>query len=448
MNGLSKISTACPPICVKFQVDTPASPRERFNMKSRTILWLLVGLNLLNYIDRWIIAAIVPPMQAELGMSNTQAGFVMSAFMLGYFVTSPLFGYLTDRMNRIKLVAVGTTLWSLATGASGLGRSALQVFFSRTAVGVGEATLISASPSLVADLFSGKKLVMAMALLSATIPVGSAMGFILGGQIWHHWGWRMAFFVAGAPGLIFALIFFLFIKEPPRGTLEVPASLFVSSASTGLKTTMFPEREAGTFWKDIKSLLKNKPYVNLVIGYAAWTFTVGGFASWAPKYLVAVRGVELQTADNWFGALTVITGFAGSLFGGVFGGNMRFAMIVTVISIPLTFAAFLIPNPTAFYIFIGLAEFFLFAGLPAINVATVESVGPFLRGMASALSIFAIHLFGDFISPPLVGFFADKINLQIGVLILPVVLILSPIFFWRYYLGHSPFAKPVGETLS
>jgi MFS family permease len=157
---------------------------------SKQILCILVSINLLNYIDRWIIAAIIPSMQKDLGLSNTAAGFVMSAFMLGYFITSPLFGYLTDRMSRVRLLMVGTGLWGIATAISGLGRTATQIFLSRNFVGVGEASNVSAAPSLIADLFPTSKLNQAMAFFTAAIPVGSALGFVLGGLIDTHWGWR------------------------------------------------------------------------------------------------------------------------------------------------------------------------------------------------------------------------------------------------------------------
>src|SRR5579872_1661862 len=105
-------------------------------MQSKRILIFLTLLSLINYIDRWIVAAVIPAMQDDLNLSNTEAGLIMSAFMLGYFVTSPLFGYLTDRTNRIRIIFVGTSLWSLATIFSGLGRSAWQIIISRTTVGV------------------------------------------------------------------------------------------------------------------------------------------------------------------------------------------------------------------------------------------------------------------------------------------------------------------------
>jgi MFS family permease len=392
-------------------------------MHAKRTLCLLTLLSLTNYIDRWIIAAVMPPLQAELGLSNTQSGFIMSAFMLGYFVTSPFFGYLADRVSRTNLIMIGTGLWSAASGLSGFSRSGIQMFLSRAAVGVGEASNISSTPSILADLFPRKDLNKAMAIWTATIPVGSALGFVLGGFIENHFGWRMAFFVAGIPGLILIAAFYFFVKEPIRGRFDKE------------EKSLFPP----TFKNDVKKLLKNTKYIYAVLGYAAFTFTVGGFASWAPKYLLAVRGVPLHIADTWFGALTVLTGVSGTLMGGWIAtsllkrnthGDFWLILVSTLVSIPLTFGAFFMKSQSGFFITIGLAEFFLFMSQAPVNVIIVESVGPMLRGLANAFCIFTIHLLGDFISPPLVGFVSDKTSLAFGVLVLPTALFFALYFYW------------------
>ncbi|CAM6005653.1 unnamed protein product [Sphagnum balticum] len=317
-------------------------------------------------------------MQAELGMSNTQSGLVMSAFMLGYFLASPLFGYLADRKNRIRIIMVGTGLWSLATTLSGFSRSVTQLFISRTAVGVGEASIVASSPSLLADWFSPRDLNKAMAILTATIPLGSALGFVLGGLIEHHYGWRTVFFVAGTPGLILILTFYFFVTEPKRGQFDKEVNL-----------------KPAPFRGDLAKLFKNKVYLYAVFGYTAFTFCVGGFASWAPKYLVSVRNIPLQTADTWFGALTVVTGFSGTLAGGWVASSLlkrhkngAFWLIIgsTLLAIPLTFGAFYMTTQVGFFVVMGFAEFFLFVSQGPVNVIIVESVGPLLRGLASAVS--------------------------------------------------------------
>jgi fucose permease len=178
------------------------------------------------------------------------------------------------------------------------------------------------------------------------------------------------------------------------------------------------------------------------LGYAAFTFTVGGFASWAPKYLIEVRNVPLAQADTWFGALTVVAGFSGSIIGG-FGaawllkkkksGDIWFAVIAIALSIPFAFLSFILQSRWGFYTSMGLCEFFLFMSQPPIIVVTLESVGYLLRGTASALCVFTIHLLGDFISPPLIGFMADKFSLEKAVFLSPVALFLALFFYWQSY---------------
>ena len=396
-------------------------------MSRHQTLVLLTVINLFNYIDRWMIAAVIPSMQTDLSLSNTQAGMIMSAFMLGYFMTSPFFGYLADRANRIFLVTGGTVVWSVATFVSGWGRGFLSIAGARTAVGVGEASTVSAGQSLIGDLYSGPQRNQVMAFFTAAIPVGAALGFVLGGILEHHWGWRVAFFVSAAPGLILAALL-MTRREPSRGGVEKS------------------QQKAGGFQNfagDLSILWKNKSYVWTVFGYTAYTFTLGGFASWAAAYLVKVRGVPLHEADTLFGAITVLTGTAGSLAGGFFSakalrrtpyGDLKFVAWTTAAAIPFAFGAFMLPQKSGFLVCIALTEFLLFLGQPAVNVVIIERAGPFLMGTATALSVFTIHLLGDFLSPTLVGFLADHFNLEFGILILPTALVPATFFYWRAFL--------------
>lgn len=176
-----------------------------------------------------------------------------------------------------------------------------------------------------------------------------------------------------------------------------------------------------------------------VFGYTAFTFTVGGFASWAPYYFVHVRGIPLMKADVTFGALTVISGVLGSLVGGFISGyyqkripngDILVGTIFILIGIPFTFLAFYLESPWAFYSAMGIAEFFLFASQPAVNVVLMRSVSPYLRGTALAFCVFVIHLLGDLISPPAVGFLSDHLGLKLAILPLPIALFFSVIFYW------------------
>lgn len=394
-------------------------------MGARAALTFLTLINVLNYIDRYLIAAVMPVMSHDLQLTNTQAGLAMSAFMLGYFLTSPFFGYIADRYKRTHVIAAGTTVWSLVTGLAGLAQTSTQVILSRIIVGVGEASTVPTSQSLLTDFYPPKKRNQIMAIFSAAIPVGAALGFILGGLLAHHFGWRQAFFFAGMPGLVLAFSVYL-LKEPPRGGADAAQAQLPQS-----------------FKKDILSLMKNKPYMAAVYGYAAYTFCLGGLAAWIPQYLVRVKNIPLTQADTVFGAITVLTGVFGSLFGGWYAGlavkkksrgDMEFVYMLVAVALPLGFLCFFLESVVAFYVAVALFEFLLFASQPTVSVVVMEVVNPAIRTTALAFCVFVIHLLGDLLSPSIVGILADWTQLQWAVLVLPVALIPSALFYRRAYL--------------
>src|SRR6478672_3835335 len=179
-------------------------------------LGVVTLLNLLNYIDRYILAAVLPRIQSELHLTSSQAGLLATAFLLAYFVTSPFFGALGDRLSRPRLMSVGVIAWSLATAATGLMRNFVQLLMARSCVGVGEAAYATISPALLSDYFPRAQRGRAFSIFYVAIPVGAAAGYLLGGAIEPALGWRAAFFVVGLPGVIMALLA-LTVPDPPRG---------------------------------------------------------------------------------------------------------------------------------------------------------------------------------------------------------------------------------------
>lgn len=365
------------------------------------IVWLLTGLNLLNYLDRYIIAAVGPKMQEELKLDETQLGFVLTAFMLGYFVTSPVFGALGDRRPRRGLIAIGVALWSVATAVSGLARGFYSMIAARVAVGVGEASYATLAPTIIDDLSDPATKNRWLAIFYMAIPVGSAMGFILGGVIEAHWSWRGAFFVAGLPGIAFAALVLL-MKEPPR------------------------KEHARTHGLDgVKELTAIPLYRGAVLGYIAYTFSLGAFAVWAPSYLNRVLDMDLTKANGVLGPVLAGAGFVGTALGGWLGdrasraapdgasrtrGYLRVCAIVTGLAAPPALFSLLAPTPVLFFIGFGICCVLLFSATAPINAALLQSVPEARRASAMAISIFAIHLFGDLPSPPLVGKIADVLR--------------------------------------
>jgi MFS family permease len=179
------------------------------------LLTILTGLNLFNYLDRFVLSSVLPEVQKDLGLNDDQGGTLATAFMLGYFVTSPFFGYLGDRFPRKWLIAFGIFVWSLGTVLSGYANSYWTLIWFRVLVGLGEASYATISPSLIADRFFGPKRNTALTIFYVAIPVGAALGSILGAEIASATSWRHAFIWAGVPGLFLALALLPF-ADPPR----------------------------------------------------------------------------------------------------------------------------------------------------------------------------------------------------------------------------------------
>src|SRR5467141_3363928 len=188
--------------------------------RARRALVVLTLINLFNYLDRWIVAALNESIKhCELRPSDAQLGFLMSGFIVVYMLAAPLFGMLGDTRSRTRLIGLGVGIWSVATALAGFARSYGSLFAARAAVGVGEAAYGTISPALLADYFPRERRGRVFAVFFAAIPIGSALGYIVGGLVDQYFGWRQAFFVAGVPGLVLAVLARR-LHDPPRGAQE------------------------------------------------------------------------------------------------------------------------------------------------------------------------------------------------------------------------------------
>ncbi|MEO5958666.1 MAG: MFS transporter [Opitutaceae bacterium] len=399
-------------------------------------LCLLTGLNLLDYLDRQLLSAVLPPLQAELHLGDEQAGNIATAFMLGYFLTAPLFGYLGDRLPRRWLVAAGVFVWSLGTLLSGHANAYVSLIVFRVLVGFGEASFGTISPGWIADLFSPAKRNMRISIFYLAIPVGSALGYILGGLIATRYGWRSAFLFAGYPGLLLAFTLFL-LREPARGATEA-------------KTETPALGPPG--WKAYLELFKFPSYLLVLGGYVAQSFAMGGFAFWAPTFLVREHKMDLASATGFFGQALVGTGLLATLGGGYLAtvwqrrtgtGYAWVLALSAIFAVPAAFAAFSLANPLHAKVALAASMFLLFLCTGPLNTLILETVPVRMRATAVAASIFAIHMFGDLWSPKLVGLLSDRWgNLQRACLwVLPGALIVTA-FFWCWLVVWTKRVKP------
>ena len=408
----------------------PPDTRKGFLSGANAALAVLTFINLFNYLDRYVVASLVESLKkSELALSDTQAGSLVTGFVIVYMLTSPFFGTLGDRRARPGLLALGVGIWSLATALGGFARSFAGLFAARAAVGVGEAAYGTIAPALLADSFPEQKRGRVFAIFFAAIPIGSAAGFALGGWVDQHYGWRSAFYIAGAPGLLLALLCLL-LKDPPRGAKDSPhPGAGVSGGRPG-------EGE----WRSYFGLLKNRAYRLTVLGYAAYTFVLGGVAFWTPAFLERIRGMSKTDATIEFGAIVVVTGFVGTFVGGWLGdyflkrSKNAYLLVsgwATVAAAPFAVVAFVSPNRWVFVPAMIVTQLLMFASTGPINSAIVNVVAPTERARALALSILGIHILGDVPSPPLIGALSDATSLETAFLVWPVVIVIAGAI-WLY----------------
>ncbi|HEX5476087.1 MAG TPA: MFS transporter [Vicinamibacterales bacterium] len=424
-----------------LQADPPAAPPpgRRAAYYGLTILTLL---NFLNYVDRYILAAVLPAIKIDLTLTDFQLGLLTNAFLVAYFVTSPVFGRLGDRLRRTPLIAIGVAIWSAATTATGVVRSFLQMASARAVIGVGEAAYGTIAPALLADYFPPARRGGVFSIFYVAIPVGSAIGFLLGGFLEQRYDWRTAFFAVGLPGLALAILA-LSAPDPPRGILDAPSDRAAQAAARTLS--------AGAA---LRVLLRNRLYASTVLGYAAYTFAVGGFGTWMPTYLQRIRGLDLARADYVVGGITVVAGLGGTFIGGFLADRLRPRLrnadllvsgVSMLLAAPASWLALSVAAPSAYIGAFFAAEFLIFLSTGPINVVLISSVAVSLRAQAMAASIFTIHLLGDAVSPPLIGWLADRHGLADAVLVVPAaVAVCSAIWLTAAFLkpkAQSP--KPV-----
>ncbi len=396
------------------------------DLQPRTALIVLTALNLLNYADRNVLFAVQPLVQDEFHLSNTQIGYLTSAFLGFYMVAAPFVGPLADRYSRKLIIVLGALFWSGLTLLTAVTHTYTELLIRHTLVGVGEATFVTIAPTFVADLFAEKVRGRILGVFYLAIPVGSAAGYLLGGYLAPHYGWRFPFYIAAAPGFALALAV-LFLKEPERGQFD-------SLAET-------PER--GTIF----GLARNPAFLTATLGMAAMTFSLGGIQVWIPKFLFSERGYTLEAANLAFGIIIVVDGMLASLAGGWLGDYLLPRMkssyyLVSaasmLVGMPVMIVALFVKGPMMVPA-IGVAAFFLLFNTAPLNAAVINSVGAHIRATALAVNIFIIHILGDVPSPTMMGWVADKRSLQ-AAFILPVIAmgISSAILFYG-----TKFAPPV-----
>jgi MFS family permease len=399
----------------------------------RTALALLTALNLLNYIDRSVLYAVQDLIKAEFHRSDAAFGMLTSVFFVFYMCAAPFMGPLAERFSRKPVIIAGALIWSGATLLTAVTHDFTGLVIRHTLVGVGEASFVILSPTFVADMFPENHRGRVMGIFYLAIPVGTALGYVLGGMMGPAYGWRAPFYVGAAPGVLLAFLL-LFLPEPEWGQFDPQE-----------KT---PDRDT------LKGLARNPAFLTATFGMAMMTFSLGGLQVWMPTFLHRAHGYTLGKANQLFGLSTAVNGLVASLSGGWLSDYLlrrtRAAhYLVSAVSLALGIPAMwmaLYSNGTRMVVGIFAAEFLLLLNTGPLNAAVINSVGAHVRAMALAVNIFIFHLLGDIPSAWLIGYISDRYSLQAAFLG-PVVAVglSSAILFYGMRFAPPVYFEPPGS---
>ncbi len=407
---------------------------------ARAALVILTALNFFNYIDRNVLFSVQMLIRAEFHCTDTQIGFLTTAFFLGYVPAAFVAGYLADRYKRRPVIVIGALIWSAATLLTAVTYDYRSLLIRHIIVGIGEATFVAMAPSFICDMFTEERRGRMMGMFSMAIPVGSALGLMIGGYFGAKYSWRVPFYIGAAPGFVLALAM-LAIPEPQRGAAD----------------TIVSTRERGT----LRGLFRNGAYWTATLGMAFMTFALGGLQVWMPTFLVNVRGYSVMVAGMAFGGTILFTGITASLFGGWLGDRLLRResgahYLVSAGSMALGIPAMLIAlYTTGSLMFAGIVigGFLLLVNTAPLNAAVVNAVDARIRASAMAVNLFTIHLLGDALSPVLIPLLSRRYGgLQSGFLsaviaigMAVVVLIYGAKFAPRIAIGEQP--QPRGAAV-
>jgi MFS family permease len=374
-------------------------------------LVLLIGLNLLNYIDRYILPGEVSLIKSEFHATDQQMGALTTALFVVYMLAAPLTGWLGDHFRRKPLIIAGAVLWSVATLTTVWVHDYWTLYIRHALVGVGEASFGIFAPAVLADFYPERERNRIFSIFYLAIPVGAALGYMAGGKMGSLWGWRAPFLICAIPGLVIAALYWVLGREPERG------------ASDHVKATADRSTVLGLF--------KNPAFLTGTFGLAMLTFAMGGISSWIPEYLRRSAGMSVAHSSFVVGLVTVVDGIAGTAVGGWLAQrwlrtNHRALYSFWSVALTLPCGALLFFGPPAWVVpMLFVTEFFLFLNTGPLNAAIANSVSAPVRATAISLNLFIIHAFGDTFSPQIIGAISDRTNLRFALGTTLIFLVIS-----------------------
>jgi predicted MFS family arabinose efflux permease len=363
-------------------------------------LFVLFGINALNFYDRQILAAVTEPIRKEWGLSDSAMGLLGTAFTLLYAAVGVPLGRLADAWTRTKLLGIGVAVWSLLTAASGLAWNYWSLFVARLGVGVGEASCAPAANSLIGDLYPANQRARALSIFMLGLPVGLFLSFWLSGKIAHAFGWRAAFYFACLPGLLFAVLA-LRIPEPVRGAVE------------NYRAITHPHGRS-PYW----AVLSIPTMWWIIISGALFNFNMYALGGFTPAFLSRYHLLNLKESNNISAIVFGVAGLCGLLGGGWMAdrlnktwptGRLLFASMTLVLASPFLYFGLAKPAGAiaGFTLLMGTSLALMYAYYSCVYAALQDVVEPSLRGTAMALYFFAMYVLGASVGPVGTGMLSD-----------------------------------------
>ena len=275
---------------------------RRQGVGPKTVLLILVLIQIFNGVDRFLVAALAEPIKHDLKLSDTQLGLLSGMMFAAFYSVFGLFlGWLSDRTHRVRMLATVCTIWSLLSGACGLVTNFAQMALLRVGVAIGEAGASPPAYSLTCDYFPPLKRGKALAMFSIAIALGSGIATIGGGYIAAHFGWRVAFFATALPGVVLAATLLIFVAEPRRGRLDPPGE--ASAVPQSIFSTM-------------KIFARDPILRNVTLGAAFLVFASHGVTGWLPAFLMRSKGMEMTEMALYYGSLSTVGMIVGAFGAG------------------------------------------------------------------------------------------------------------------------------------
>ncbi len=393
-----------------------------------TALILLTALNFVNYIDRYILPGVQELVKSEFHVTDARIGALTFWFFLTYMLAAPATGWLGDHYPRKPLIVAGALFWSGINFFTATVHTFFALNLRHAALGIGEASFGIFAPALLADFYPEEERNRILTIFYTAIPVGAALGYLVGGVIGGRYGWRMPFYVSAVPGVIIALLVWFCMKEPQRGAAD----------------TKIHKKDKGTFF----SLARNAPYLYATLGMAMITFSLGGISFWMPSFLQRI-GYTAGRAGFLVGAITAVTGIGGTLIGGWLAQlwlrtNHRALYLISawsaLLAVPPALVCFFGPR-WALLPGLAVAEFCIFLGTGPLNAAIVNAVSATVRATAVAIELFLIHALGDLPSPVIIGAVSDHSTLALGLGVTLISMLVAAVLL---FVGAGT-AVPVDE---